>query len=141
MAHWRRRSPPKLVLVEGLYPDEPEEAYEALGWKWYLDIQRCPLYRCDLDLVTVAPNGDLASFCTVWFDDVGRSAYFEPVVTYAPYQRRGLARAVMHEGLRRVQRLGATVAFVGGYSPQASALYDRVIGPAYAVSEQWAKEM
>ncbi len=120
-------------------PDEPEANYQALGWQWYLDIQRCPLYRRDLDLVIVAPNGDIASFCTVWFDDVGRSAYFEPVGTYPTYQRLGLARAVMTEGLRRVQRLGATVAFVGGYSPQANALYNRVIGPAYAVSERWAK--
>ena len=51
---------------------------------------------------------------TVWFDDVTRCAYFEPMGTYSPYQRRGLAGAVMHEGLRRVQRLGATAAFVGG---------------------------
>ena len=85
-------------------PDEPEENYEKLGWEWYLDIQRCPLYRRDLDLVTIAPNGDIASFTTVWFDDVTRCAYFEPVGTYTPYQRRGLAKAVMYEGMRRAKR-------------------------------------
>ena len=121
-------------------PDEPEENYEALGWEWYLDIQRCPLYRRDLDLVAVAPNGDLASFCTVWYDDVTRSAYFEPVGTYTPYQRRGLARGVMYEGLRRVKRLGATMAFVGGHSPEANALYASVMGQEYALSERWVKE-
>ena len=122
-------------------PDAPEEEYDALGWEWYLEIQHCPLYRRDLDLVVVAPNGDLASFTTVWFDDVARSTYFEPVGTYPPYQRLGLARAVMHEALRRVQRLGATVAFVGGYSPAANALYDKVMGPPYARSERWVKAM
>ena len=120
-------------------PNEPEEAYEALGWEWYLEIQRCPLYRRDLDIVAVAPNGDLAAFTTVWFDDVARTAYFEPVGTYTPYQRRGLARAVMAEGLRRVKRLGATLAFVTGYSPEANALYDAVMGPAYMRTERWAK--
>ncbi|MCJ7551113.1 MAG: GNAT family N-acetyltransferase [Anaerolineae bacterium] len=122
-------------------PDAPEEDYAALGWEWYLEIQHCPLYRRDLDLVIVAPNGDLASFTTVWFDDVTRSAYFEPVGTYLLYHRRGLARAVMTEGLRRAQHLGATVAFVGGYSVAANALYDAVMGPEYARSERWSKVM
>jgi mycothiol synthase len=121
------------------HPDESEENYKKLGWKWYLDIQRCPLYRRDLDIVAVAPNGDLGSFCTVWYDDVTRSAYFEPVGTYGPYQRRGLATAVMTEGLRRVQHLGATIAFVGGYSPEANALYCSVMGDGYDVSELWVK--
>ena len=126
---------------KAFHPDESEERYTRLGWKWYLDIQRCPLYRRDLDIVAVAPNGDLASFCTVWYDDATRSAYFEPVGTYTPYQRRGLARAVMVEGLSRVRRLGATVAFVGGYSPEANALYNSVMGPAYALSEPWVREV
>lgn len=122
-------------------PNEPEEAFKELGWEWYLEIQRCPLYRRDLDLVAVAPNGDLAAFTTVWFDDVARTAYFEPVGTYPAYQRRGLARAVMTEGLKRVQHLGATLAFVTGYSPEANALYDRMMGPAYARCERWAKTL
>jgi predicted acetyltransferase len=97
------------------------------------------LYRRDLDLVSVAPNGDIASFCGVWYDDVTRSAYIEPVGTYTPYQRRGLATAVMNEGLRRVRRLGATVAFVGGYSAEANALYSSVMGQEYDLSERWVK--
>ena len=46
---------------------------------WYRNIQTAPLYRRDLDLVAIAPDGSIASFCTIWFDDVTRSAYFEPV--------------------------------------------------------------
>ena len=121
------------------HPDEPEDNYRALGWEWYLDIQRCPLYRRDLDMVAVAPNGDIASFCTVWYDDVTRSAYIEPVGTTVPYRRQGLAQAVMVEGLRRVQHLGAKVAFVSGYSPEANRLYDVVMGEAQDVSERWVK--
>ena len=91
--------------------------------------------------MTIAPNGDIASFTTVWFDDVTRCAYFEPVGTYTPYQRRGLAKAVMFEGLRRVKRLGATFAFVGGFSPEADALYTSVMGPEYMRAERWTKEL
>jgi mycothiol synthase len=123
---------------KAFHPHAPDTDY--IGWAWYLDIQRCPLYRRDLDLVAVAPNGDLASFCTVWYDDVTRSAYFEPVATYPAYLRRGLAKATMAEGLRRVTRLGATVVFVGGYSVEANALYDAVAGPESDHSEQWAKQ-
>ncbi len=37
--------------------------------------------RRDLDLVAIAPDGAVAAFCTIWFDDVTRSAYYEPVAT------------------------------------------------------------
>ncbi|MDX9831080.1 MAG: GNAT family N-acetyltransferase, partial [Anaerolineae bacterium] len=43
----------------GFHPDEPDEDYQ--GWEWYLNIQRCPLYRRDLDIVAVAPGGEIAS--------------------------------------------------------------------------------
>lgn len=105
---------------------------------WYRNIQNAPLYRRDLDLVAVAASGEIAAFCTVWFDDVTRSAYFEPVACVPAHQRRGLARAVMSEGLRRLQRMGATTAFVGGYSPRANALYRAVMGPDHELDEPWA---
>ncbi len=70
----------------------------------------------------VAPNGEYAAFCTIWFDDVTRSAYFEPVGTAPQHQRRGLGKAVMCEGLRRLKRMGATLALVGSYMPPAHAL-------------------
>jgi ribosomal protein S18 acetylase RimI-like enzyme len=107
---------------------------------WYRNIQTAPLYRRDLDLVAVAPDGAIASFCTIWFDDVTRSAYFEPVATVPAHQRRGLGRAVMTEGLRRLQRMGATLALVGGYSPEANGLYRSVMGPEHELNEPWVRE-
>jgi mycothiol synthase len=121
----------------GFHPDEPDEDYE--GWEWYLNVQRCPLYRRDLDIVAVAPSGEIASFCTLWYDDVTRSAYIEPVATVPEHQRRGLARAAITEGLRRLQRLGATRAFVGGYEPGPNALYSSVLSAEHDLSEQWIK--
>lgn len=95
---------------------------------WYRHIQTAPLYRRDLDLVAVAADGAIAAFCTIWFDDVTRSAYFEPVATVPAHQRRGLGKALLTEGLRRLQRMGASTAFVGGYSGRANALYRSVMG-------------
>lgn len=106
---------------------------------WYRNIQAAPSYRRDLDLVTIAPDGEIAAFCTIWFDDVTRSAIFEPVATVPAHQRRGLGKLIMTEGLRRLQRLGATMAFVSGYSPAANALYQSVIGPDRELYEPWVK--
>lgn len=102
---------------------------------WCRNIQTAPLYRRDLDLVAVAPDGAIAAFCTIWFDDVTRSAYFEPVATVPAHQRRGLGKALMVEGLRRLQRMGATRAFVGGHSVAANALYRSVMGSKHELYE------
>jgi ribosomal protein S18 acetylase RimI-like enzyme len=107
---------------------------------WYRNIQTAPLYRRDLDLVAVAPDGAIAAFCTIWFDDVTRSAYFEPVATVPAHQRRGLGRALLTEGLRRLQRMGALVAGVGGYSPAANALYRSVMGDDHDLYVPWVRE-
>jgi GNAT superfamily N-acetyltransferase len=120
------------------HPDEPDERYE--GWTWYHNIQRIPLYRRDLDLVAVAPTGEIASFCTIWYDDVTRSALFDPVGTMPGHQRRGLAKATMTEGLRHLKRMGATRAFVGGYEPGPNVLYASVMGGDHDLSEPWMKE-
>jgi mycothiol synthase len=107
---------------------------------WYRNIQTAPLYRRDLDLVAIDPAGSIAAFCTIWFDDVTRSAYYEPVATVPAHQRRGLGKALMIEGLRRLQRMGAVTAFVSGGSPAANALYQSVIGPDYELYEAWLRE-
>jgi mycothiol synthase len=121
----------------GFHPDEPDENYQ--GWEWYHHIQRCPLYRRDLDIVAIAPDGEIASFSTFWYDDVTRSVYIEPVATVPEHLRRGLARATITEGLRRVQRMGAARAFVGGYEPGPNALYSSLLSPEHDRSEAWVK--
>jgi GNAT superfamily N-acetyltransferase len=107
--------------------------------QWYHHIQTAPLYRRDLDIVAVAADGSIASFCTMWFDDVSRTAYIEPVATVPAHQKRGLGKAVIIEGLQRLKRMGCKVAFVGGYSPAANALYFSVMGPDHDISEPWEK--
>jgi len=120
------------------HPGEPDERYG--GHAWYRDVQRAPLYRRDLDLVAVAPGGELAAFCTVWYDEATRTAGFEPVGTHPDHQRRGVGRALMTEALRRAAGLGATLATVGGYSEAACALYASVGFTDYDLSEPWVKE-
>ena len=106
---------------------------------WYHHIQSAPLYRRDLDIVAIASDGSIASFCTIWFDDVTRTAYIEPVATVPAHQRKGLGKAVILEGLHRIKRMGCKTAFIGGYSQAANALYFSVMGSDHDISEPWEK--
>lgn len=109
----------------------------------HLAIMRAPTYRPDLDLVAVAPDGNFAAFCLVWFDPVNLVGLFEPVGCHPAYRRRGLARALLYEGMRRLQALGARAALAESWHANALAtnLYEavglRIVGRNYA----WVKHL
>ena len=127
------------VSWRAFHPDAPDDQYARDGGAWYRNIQRAPLYRRDLDLVVVAPDGAHAAFTTVWFDDVTRSGAFEPVGVAPEHQRLGLATAVMTEALHRLQRLGATQATVSAYSAAANGLYASVGFTDFCLLERWVR--
>jgi mycothiol synthase len=62
------------------------------------------------------------------------------VATIPAHQQRGLGKALLMEGLRRLKRMGATWAFVSGSSPAANALYQSVMGSEHELYEPWVKE-
>ena len=126
------------VSWQAFHPDEPDENFED---GWYHNIQRAPLYRRDLDLVAVAPNGELAAFCTIWFDDFARVALFEPVGTAPQHQQRGLGKGILAEGLNRLKILGADLAYVSSYTVPAHSLYASVGFKKYRILEPWIKEI
>jgi mycothiol synthase len=73
-------------------------------------------------------------------DDVTRTAVFEPVGTHPNHQKRGLGKAVMSKGLRRAQRLGATLAAVSSYGKAVHALYEFMVFTEVDLLEPWIKE-
>ena len=86
------------------------------------------MYRRDLDLVAADETGAVVAFCTIWYDDVARSGYYEPVGTMPEHQRRGLCTALLHEGMRRLVERGAVHACIGGggeANPIAEGVYSR----------------
>jgi ribosomal protein S18 acetylase RimI-like enzyme len=61
------------------------------------------------------------------YDDSNRRGIFEPVCTHPGHLRQGLARALMREGLARLQALGAVDVVVGtGDREAANQLYDGI---------------
>ncbi len=101
-------------------------------------VQRLPTYRAELDLIAIAPDGTGASACTCWYDDATRCGEFEAVGTAQVHRRRGVGKAVITEGLRRLHELGATTAvvFTQNTNDAAIALYQscgfEIVGEDYA---------
>ena len=78
----------------------------------FLEMQKAPDYRKDLDLFIVAPNGDYVAFCTIWIDEKNRYGNFEPVGTHEDYRNLGLGRALLMEGFRRMAQYGIKRSFM-----------------------------
>jgi GNAT superfamily N-acetyltransferase len=71
-----------------------------------------PSFVGDLDLVALAPDGAFAAYVGIPYDRANRTGIFEPVCTHPAHRRKGLARALMQEGLLRLRGLGAQYAIV-----------------------------
>lgn len=87
-------------------------------------LAHAPSYRPDLDLAAIAPDGTFAAYTTLWWDPVNRYVIFEPVGTHPEHRRRGLASALIADGLKRAAALGVETAYVGsGAGNPSNALY------------------
>ncbi len=86
---------------------------ERRGWMHTAD------YDPALDLVAVAPDGSLAAycFCAIYREEnrlSGRNdGVTDPVATHPAHQGRGLARALLCNGMRLLAARGATRAVLG----------------------------
>jgi ribosomal protein S18 acetylase RimI-like enzyme len=92
----------------------------------YLRFMGSPAYERENDLVAVSPEGRVGSFMVWWPDETG-IAQIEPFGTDPDFQRRGVGRALIHEGLARMRDAGMTVCRVvtDDYRP-ANGFYEAV---------------
>lgn len=85
-----------------------------------------PHYDAALDLVIVAPDGSLAASCFGSIDPEGNArtgraeGSLDPVATHPNFQRLGLARACLVEGMRRLKERGVEYAVLGTSSENAA---------------------
>jgi ribosomal protein S18 acetylase RimI-like enzyme len=79
-----------------------------------LAIMRAPNYERTLDLVALAPDGELSAFCICGFEDeTGHTGYTDPIGTHLRYRRLGLGKALVTAGLLALKNRGARVAKLG----------------------------
>lgn len=97
----------------------------------YDRVRAIPGFIPELDLVVVAPDGLMTAYCTVWLvDGVGE---FEPVGTRTHYRQQGFGKAVVFEGLRRLQAMGAQTATV--YSDAETRSFYESCG--FQIANRW----
>ena len=103
---------------------KPWEAYLAN----YRRFTHAPVYDPELDVVVVNREGEVGAFAVCWIDPISKTGLFEPVGTHPDYQRKGLGRAVLLEGLKRMAARGMRTAEVCADDDNAAArgLYESV---------------
>jgi len=86
-------------------------------------LRRCALYDPALDLAVRAGDGSFAGYALFWADPVTRVGLLEPMRVEDAHARRGLARAMLSEGLNRLMERGMTRLKVGFETEAARNLY------------------
>ncbi|MGH3072318.1 MAG: GNAT family N-acetyltransferase [Gaiellaceae bacterium] len=86
-------------------------------------LRECSLYDPTLDLAVAAPDGEIAGYALFWHDALTGVGLVEPMRVEDAYQRRGLARALLTEGLERLAQRGAGRLKVSYSTDAARALY------------------
>ncbi len=96
----------------------PFEQYEGR----FTNFMRSPVYQPELDIVAVAPDGQIGAYCMVWTDLVNKVGLFEPVGTHPQFQHQGLGRAVVLWGLHKLKEYGMTSAIVSAYEDNLAGI-------------------
>lgn len=89
--------------------------------------RHAPCFVGDWDLVAETEGGTLAAYVGLSWDPQADVGIFEPVCTHPNFQRRGLAKALMHRGIALLHSKGVGRACVDSGDPAAAnALYESV---------------
>jgi mycothiol synthase len=78
-----------------------------------LAIMNTSEYDPSLDLVVIAPDGTIAAYCTCSVNGQKLTGNTDPVATHPHYQRMGLARALLLQGLQLLKGRGMKSAHLG----------------------------
>jgi len=121
---------PQLVEVDGFTivdrVERPKPPHPMIGRNGELveqRLQQCSLYDPTLDLAVVDADGTVAGYALFWFDPITLVGLLEPMRVEDDFQRRGLARMLLTQGLERLARKGARRLKVGFESGAARDLY------------------
>jgi GNAT superfamily N-acetyltransferase len=101
----------------------------------YERLRSDPAYQMEHQMLVIGPDGRGAAFCGIWHLPGTHYAIVEPVATAPEHRRQGLARAAIHEAIRRVAAQGATEVWVGSSLP----LYRAIGFRPYGADTWWVK--
>jgi hypothetical protein len=115
---------PGFALVDrATHAERPHPMIARNGQPIESRLQQCSLYDPSLDLAIEDENGTVAGYALFWFDDTTSVGMLEPMRVHDEFQRRGLARVLLTNGLHRLALKGATRLKVGFSGDPGRALY------------------
>ena len=104
--------------------------------------EHAPSYAGYLELVAEATDGSFAALAAVNVDEENGRGIFEPVCTHPDHRGRGLAMALMREGMHRAAATGLTDLYVGtGDQGPANRLYDKAGFTEIYRGHYWRKDV
>jgi len=121
---------PAGFTVRTATPDDAEQLAairnNAFGGSWtgavyHNQVMCSPGYDPAHELIVIAPDGRIAAFTVIRFDDLNKVGLFEPVGTHSEFRRLGLARAMMLYALQAMQHHGLERAMVEHTADNAPA--------------------
>jgi GNAT superfamily N-acetyltransferase len=112
------------VLVDRVTrADRPHPMIARNGELVEVRLRQCSLYDPMLDLAVEDADGRVAGYALFWLDHATLVGLLEPMRVEDAYQRRGLARVLLTNGLDRLARKGALRLKVGFETDAARNLY------------------
>jgi ribosomal protein S18 acetylase RimI-like enzyme len=121
---------PPVALVDGFVivdrvarADRPHPMIARNGELVEARLRQCSLYDPTLDLAVEDANGRVVGYALFWFDRTTLVGLVEPMRVEDEYQRRGLARMLLTNGLDRLGGKGARRLKVGFTTDAACNLY------------------
>jgi predicted N-acetyltransferase YhbS len=112
-----------VIVDRVLRADRPHPMVQRNGEAVEQRLQQCSLYDPTLDLAVEDEDGTVAGYALFWFDDTTLVGLLEPMRVEDRYQRRGISRMLLTNGLDRLAARGARRLKVGFTSDPARKLY------------------
>ncbi len=104
------------------------------------NMEYAPMFNPKFEIMTQDKDGNLCSFCVVWYDDKLKIGMFEPVCTRINYRMKGLGKQMLIEGLRRLKDIGAEKAYVESFGDSRRAFYNSAGFITYDSDYPWRKK-
>ena len=111
------------VVDRATLQENPHPMVARNGSRIESRLRECSLYDATLDLAVHDEQGLVAGYALFWFDPTTLVGLLEPMRVEEDFQRRGLARALLTNGLDRLANKGARRLKVGFAASGARALY------------------
>lgn len=100
-----------------------------------LEMKR-PNVDLSLKLAVINQEGEFVAYCGMWFDSKADFALIEPLATIPEYRNKGLGKALVYEGIKRVIQQGAKKVLVGS----CNQFYYKIGMLPYKESAIWEKK-